>query len=111
MTDGDKNGATDRVAVITGGASGIGLACAEHLAQAGHRVALLDQQGDLAEKTAKELRNSGFSAIGGQVDVTDRSTVDAALANVRSEFGPIDVEMFPLSISPSRRGTASSRSI
>jgi 2-hydroxycyclohexanecarboxyl-CoA dehydrogenase len=91
MTDGDKNGAAGRVAVITGGASGIGLASAEHLAQAGHRVALLDQQGDLAEKSAKELRNNGYSVIGGQVDVTDRGAVDAALANVRSEFGSIDV--------------------
>jgi NAD(P)-dependent dehydrogenase (short-subunit alcohol dehydrogenase family) len=80
-----------RVAVVTGGASGIGLGVARHLAAAGHRVALLDRDGEGAEAAAKELRDQGCDAIGVEVDVSDRDAVDAGFARVRTELGPVEI--------------------
>jgi 2-hydroxycyclohexanecarboxyl-CoA dehydrogenase len=80
-----------RAALVTGGASGIGLSICEHLARAGHSVAVADYNGDGAEEAAKAIRNSGGAAIGVAVDVSDRSQVDQAVATARSEFGPIGI--------------------
>ena len=82
---------TNRVAVITGGASGVGLGVAEHLVRDGHRVGLLDIDGEMAIKAAAQLRADGADAIGVQADVTDRERVVAALDEVRREFGPISI--------------------
>jgi NAD(P)-dependent dehydrogenase (short-subunit alcohol dehydrogenase family) len=81
----------DRVAVVTGAASGMGLAIARHLAARGDRVALLDLQGDAALRAAEAVRESGARALGAQVDVTDRAAVDAALDKVRAELGPVAI--------------------
>jgi 2-hydroxycyclohexanecarboxyl-CoA dehydrogenase len=81
----------DRVAVVTGAASGMGLAIAQHLAAQGDRVGLLDLQGAAAVRAAEELRATGAAAIAAEVDVTDRRAVDAALEKVRAEFGPIQI--------------------
>jgi 2-hydroxycyclohexanecarboxyl-CoA dehydrogenase len=80
-----------RVAVITGGASGMGLASARRLASQGHRVALLDLDGDTATSAAAEIAQNGAGAIGIGVDVSDRPSVDAAMAKVRAELGPIEI--------------------
>ena len=80
-----------RVAVVTGAASGMGLAIARHLAAAGNRVGLLDLHGEAALRAAEDLRTTGATAIGAQADVTDRGTVDAALDKVRAELGPIQI--------------------
>ena len=80
-----------RVAVITGGASGMGLASAQRLAAAGNKVALLDLDGDAATRAAAALNESGTVAIGIAVDVSDRPAVDAAMARVRAELGPIEI--------------------
>jgi len=84
-------GTTDRVAVVTGAASGMGLAIARHLAARGNRVALLDLQGDAALAAARELREKGSAAVALAVDVTDRAAVDAALAEVRAQMGPVAI--------------------
>ena len=84
-------GTTRRVAVVTGAASGMGLAIARHLAARGDRVGLLDLQGEAALRAAGELRESGATAIGVEADVTDRGAVDAALDKVRAELGPIAI--------------------
>jgi NAD(P)-dependent dehydrogenase (short-subunit alcohol dehydrogenase family) len=81
--------AIERVAVITGAASGMGLAIARRLAADGHRVALLDLHADAATRAADELRQAGARAIAAEVDVTDRGAVDAALGKVRAELGPV----------------------
>src|SRR5262245_39971950 len=81
----------DRVAVVTGAASGMGLAIARHLAAQGDRVGLLDLQGEAARKAAEELRRTGAAAIAVEADVTDRAAVDAALAEVRAQLGPITI--------------------
>lgn len=84
-------GAMERVAVVTGAASGMGLAIGRHLAAGGDRVALLDLQGEATQGAADDLRREGATAIGVEADVTDRSAVDAALEKVRAELGPIRI--------------------
>jgi len=81
----------ERVAVVTGAASGMGLAIARRLAARGDRVGLLDVEGEAAVRAAGELRDSGAVAIGAEVDVSDRGAVDAALGKVRAELGPVAI--------------------
>jgi len=80
-----------RVAVVTGGAAGMGRAICQRLARQGCRVAVLDLDGDAAEQTAKELQTNGATTIAALVDVADRAAVDAALARVRVELGPVEI--------------------
>jgi 2-hydroxycyclohexanecarboxyl-CoA dehydrogenase len=80
-----------RVAVVTGGASGIGQAIARRLAREGHAVAVLDVNADGAQETAKELAAGGAQALARGVDVSDRAQVDEAIAAARSELGPIGI--------------------
>jgi NAD(P)-dependent dehydrogenase (short-subunit alcohol dehydrogenase family) len=80
-----------RVAVVTGGASGIGLGAARALGADGHLVAVLDLNGAAAKTAAAELGAAGASALGIEVDVADRASVDAAFARVRAELGPVGI--------------------
>jgi 2-hydroxycyclohexanecarboxyl-CoA dehydrogenase len=80
-----------RVAVVTGAASGMGLAVGRQLAARGDRVALLDREGDAARRAAEALRETGARAIAVEVDVTHRPAVDDALAKVRAELGPVEI--------------------
>ena len=80
-----------RVAVVTGGGSGIGLAVCEHLGQRGHRVAVLDVDGDAAARAADNLRGRRVQALACAVDVSQRTAVDDALACVRHELGPVEI--------------------
>jgi NAD(P)-dependent dehydrogenase (short-subunit alcohol dehydrogenase family) len=66
-----------RVAVITGGASGIGLATARRLAQEGMRLVLADIERQALEAAVKELQGRGTAAIGVQTDVGDLRQVQA----------------------------------
>ncbi|MCU1485468.1 MAG: short-chain dehydrogenase/reductase [Actinomycetia bacterium] len=72
--------------VITGGASGIGKACAEALAEVGRPVALWDRNGQGAKEVAAAL---GVPAIGLEVDVTDPAALDAAAAATREALPSI----------------------
>jgi 2-hydroxycyclohexanecarboxyl-CoA dehydrogenase len=80
-----------RVAVVTGGGSGMGRAVCRHLAQQGHKVAVLDVVGDTAVEAANELQADGFTTLGVAVDVSDRSAVDTALDDVRRDLGRIEI--------------------
>jgi 2-hydroxycyclohexanecarboxyl-CoA dehydrogenase len=80
--------AHERVAVITGGASGIGLAVSERLATDGHAVAVFDRDGDAAGRAAAKIEAAGGRAVGLEVDVTDRARIDAGLVEVRDRLGP-----------------------
>jgi 2-hydroxycyclohexanecarboxyl-CoA dehydrogenase len=82
---------SSRVAVVTGGASGIGLGVARRFAAAGHRVAVLDRDVEGAEAAAVELRATGAEAVAVETDVADRASVAAAFARVRDELGPIEI--------------------
>ena len=80
-----------RTAVVTGAAGGVGLGVAQALAASGHRVALLDRQGDLVRIAAKDLEATGAEVVAHEVDVSDRGSVRSALDEVRAAFGPITV--------------------
>jgi 2-hydroxycyclohexanecarboxyl-CoA dehydrogenase len=80
-----------RVAVVTGGASGIGLAIVRRLAADGASVALLDLDAGAADRAAAELRGEGMRVIGLGADVSDRAAVDKALEAARGQFGPIEI--------------------
>jgi 2-hydroxycyclohexanecarboxyl-CoA dehydrogenase len=79
----------DRIGVVTGGASGMGLSICEHLVRRGDVAAVLDLKG--AEDAAGKLRAQGGRAVGVTVDVADRAAVDAALQRVRAELGPVGI--------------------
>jgi len=76
------------VSIVTGGASGLGRATAEALVEQGAKVALLDLNPELGEKTAAEL---GAGTVFVQVNVADHAAVDQAVANVLSALGTIHV--------------------
>jgi 2-hydroxycyclohexanecarboxyl-CoA dehydrogenase len=84
-------GTPERVAVVSGAASGMGLAIARHLAARGDRVGLLDRRGEEALRAAEALCRSGARAIAVEADVRDRGAVDAALDEVRAQLGPIEI--------------------
>jgi 2-hydroxycyclohexanecarboxyl-CoA dehydrogenase len=80
-----------RVALVTGAASGMGEGIARQLVQSGHAVAMFDVDEPNAARVAASLTGAGGRAVAYTVDVEDRATVDAAVAKVRSELGPIEV--------------------
>lgn len=77
-----------RVAIVTGGAQGIGRAVAERLAGSGARVALWDMDGALARQTASAL---GADALAVAVDVADWSAVQSAFERTLAQCGRVDV--------------------
>ena len=82
---------TSRVAVVTGGASGMGESICHELGRRGHAVGVLDVDGDAAQRVVEELRAGGVAAIGLTADVSERQAVEEAFAKVRSELGPVHI--------------------
>jgi 2-hydroxycyclohexanecarboxyl-CoA dehydrogenase len=80
-----------RVAVVTGGASGIGEATCHELGRRGHKVAVLDFNEQAAQRVTDELRASGVTSLAVGADVADRAAVEHAFAKIRSELGPVSV--------------------
>jgi 2-hydroxycyclohexanecarboxyl-CoA dehydrogenase len=80
-----------RVAVVTGGASGIGLGVAHRFVADGHDVAILDLDRAGLDTAADGLRAAGGTVAAVEVDVTDRATVAAAFGRVRDELGPVTI--------------------
>ncbi len=93
---------TPTVAVVTGGASGIGGAISGRLAARGHRVAIFDRQPQTLTAQVAELQEQGHTASGHLVDVTDRTAIDAAVAEVRESFGPVTILVTSAGISDFR---------
>lgn len=77
----------ERVAIVTGGARGIGAAIAKRLALQGRAVAVIDLQGEAAAEIAAAIRQSGVRSIGIGADVTSTAAVEAAVARVEAELG------------------------
>jgi NAD(P)-dependent dehydrogenase (short-subunit alcohol dehydrogenase family) len=82
---------SERVAVVTGAASGMGLAIARELAAGGDAVALLDLNGDRLREAATDLTQRGLRAAPFEVDVAERSAVERVFAAVRDELGPVTI--------------------
>jgi 2-hydroxycyclohexanecarboxyl-CoA dehydrogenase len=80
-----------RVAVVTGGASGIGLGVALQFAADGHHVAILDQNGGAADAAASQLQVAGTQALAVELDVSDRNAVESAFAQIRATLGPVEL--------------------
>ncbi|MBN2317509.1 MAG: SDR family oxidoreductase [Acidobacteria bacterium] len=87
-------------AVITGGASGIGLGYAEALASNGARVTLLDVDAERIDKETKRLCGEGFDVRGEIVDVTDHTALDAAVDAAVRTYGKLDVVFANAGIDP-----------
>ena len=81
----------NNVAVLTGGAGGIGAATALTLAQRGFRVAIVDLDGDAAGTTAARIRGEGHEVLPVQGDITDEASVKAMVDAVLATWGRIDV--------------------
>ncbi|MDQ0393627.1 SDR family NAD(P)-dependent oxidoreductase [Labrys monachus] len=80
----------DRVAVVTGGAQGIGLAVVQRLARSGARVAIWDRDGALLGRTLAELALPD-AVLGVNVDIGDLASVEAGVARTLERFGKIDI--------------------
>jgi 3-hydroxybutyrate dehydrogenase len=81
----------NKVALITGSASGIGKEIAIIYAREGAKVAIADLNLEAAEATAREIDPTGKRAIGVAMDVTDEAQVDAGTSKVIKTFGSLDV--------------------
>ena len=81
----------DRTVVVTGGGGGIGGATCHRFATEGARVAVLDVNAGAAEQVAAAIRADGGQALAIHCDITERASVDAAVATTAAQLGPIDV--------------------
>lgn len=86
-----SNTSTARVALVTGGASGIGETTAERLAQEGLTVVIGDRNTKGAEKVASRLRDAGFSVHALELDVSDPASIASVFEQVDARFGRCDV--------------------
>jgi len=80
----------DKVALITGGANGIGLATTERFAKEGAKIILWDVS-DKGNEVAARLTSEGYEVIFQKVSVTDEDEVQKAVADAHQHFGRIDI--------------------
>ena len=86
-----SNKLTDRIAIVTGAASGIGKEIAATYAREGAKVAIADMNLAAAQAVADELKAGGASAMAVAADVTDEGQVNAAVAAVVQAWGGVDI--------------------
>ena len=80
-----------RVAVVTGGTSGIGLALVRGLAEAGAHVVPISRRAEQVDAAAAEVEALGRRTVRVTADVSDRASLEAALARVVAELGKVDI--------------------
>ena len=80
----------DKVAVITGGASGIGLGIAKAVARRGAKVVIADIQEEALTQAVAPIRGMGVDVLGIRLDVVDRAAIYAAADQVEKAFGRVD---------------------
>ncbi len=81
----------DKVAIISGGATGMGGAASKLFAAEGARVAIIDRNGEAAAKTVNEIRDAGGAAEYWTADVSEEGAVNEAVAGVEGRYGPVTV--------------------
>jgi 2-hydroxycyclohexanecarboxyl-CoA dehydrogenase len=81
----------NQTVIVTGGGGGIGGATCRRFGNEGARVAVFDLNLEAAEKVASAIRADGGSAEAFKCDITDRPSVNAAVAAAEAKLGPIDV--------------------
>jgi NAD(P)-dependent dehydrogenase (short-subunit alcohol dehydrogenase family) len=82
---------TARTALVTGGGAGIGEATCIRLAREGHAIGVLGRRKDNTDAVARAIVEAGGRAIPVVADVAERAQVEAAIAEVRAQFGPITI--------------------
>lgn len=80
-----------RVAIVTGAASGIGLGVAQWFARSGHKVSMMDRNGDGVRAASEALNAEGLQTLAYEVDVARREQMAEAIAETRSAFGPVEL--------------------
>src|SRR3546814_13261029 len=93
---------SDKIVLITGASSGIGVGIAREVAEAGATVVLGARRTDRLEALANEIRAAGGKAMAHRLDVTDRDDVAAFAEAARREFGRVDVLVTTSGIMPLR---------
>ncbi|HEX4110279.1 MAG TPA: glucose 1-dehydrogenase [Solirubrobacteraceae bacterium] len=81
----------DRVAVISGGSSGLGVHFAHGFARAGARVVICGRRGELLERTARQVRDAGGRCLAVTADVTDVQQCEHVVTAAREAFGHVDI--------------------
>jgi 3-oxoacyl-[acyl-carrier protein] reductase len=92
---------TDRVAVVTGAAAGVGLGIAQVLALDGAKVVIADIDPVAAQRAAEDLVAAGSEAIAVPTDVVERASVDAMAVQVVARYGRLDILAANAGIYPS----------
>jgi NAD(P)-dependent dehydrogenase (short-subunit alcohol dehydrogenase family) len=80
-----------RAAVVTGGASGIGRACAHVLARSGADVSIWDRTQEAVDVVLREIEDYGYRSHGSVVDVSDSAAVESAMDDAVRAFGHVDI--------------------
>ena len=96
----DQFNITGRSALVTGAASGIGLAYAEAMAEAGASVTLTDIDAEGAEREAARLRKEGYEARAAKLDVTDRAAMTKVFDAHVAAYGGLDIAFANAGIDP-----------
>jgi NAD(P)-dependent dehydrogenase (short-subunit alcohol dehydrogenase family) len=87
----DRFNLKGRVALVTGGAQGIGLACVEALSEAGAYAYIADRNRKIAQEARAAMKAKGYAGDVIEMEVTDSKQVDAAAARVMAEKGRVDI--------------------
>jgi 3-oxoacyl-[acyl-carrier protein] reductase len=82
---------TGKVALVTGAGQGVGAGICEVLAQQGAAIAVNDLHGERAQQTVESVARDGGRATAVPFDVTDRAAVDAGIAAIEADLGPVDI--------------------
>jgi 2-dehydro-3-deoxy-L-rhamnonate dehydrogenase (NAD+) len=96
----------DKVAVVTGGASGIGLACAHALARSGATLCLWDLKAELLDAAVAELEQYGRPTRTAIVDVSDSNQVNTAMEDLAGALGRVDIVVANAGIGGEQKPTA-----
>lgn len=95
-------GSTSKVAVVTGGAAGIGAAVCRFLARDGADIAIWDWNADAARGLAEEIAAMGRKVVVCKVDVSRKNDIESAIATVHDKLGPVGILVNNAAISPEK---------